>query len=255
MVQCDACHVWFHLSCLGFSDAEELGDEWYCFRCSGGLRPKARPRPPTHSLPPTPTPTSAFAYRRGPTTPRIDTEYRPVTPPQVYTKDPFYDQTPSASVQGLRRSSAALKMVGGVPVINEPYGKPPTVSNPMWTPGRPTIEEYRAMEGEAIAHWNANETPSRGAGVRGLPWTPPMTGTQKMGWWAEPGLYTPGAGSVMATPTMMMHHSSPSKRNLVNNRALGSPVGGGRASGRAGERMQRLMAGHGGERGLGIEGI
>ncbi|CAD6581248.1 MAG: transcription initiation factor TFIID subunit 3 [Cyphobasidiales sp. Tagirdzhanova-0007] len=38
MVQCDKCTAWFHLPCLELDD-NELGDEWYCFRCSGGPLP------------------------------------------------------------------------------------------------------------------------------------------------------------------------------------------------------------------------
>ena len=38
MVQCDKCTSWFHLPCLELDD-HELGEEWFCFRCSGGPLP------------------------------------------------------------------------------------------------------------------------------------------------------------------------------------------------------------------------
>ncbi|KAH9949521.1 hypothetical protein B0H21DRAFT_889765 [Amylocystis lapponica] len=38
LVQCDDCHTWYHLDCIGVEDVNELGDEddpWYCSDCLG----------------------------------------------------------------------------------------------------------------------------------------------------------------------------------------------------------------------------
>lgn len=35
MVRCDRCRVWYHLVCVDIRDAEELGEEWFCFKCVG----------------------------------------------------------------------------------------------------------------------------------------------------------------------------------------------------------------------------
>ncbi|KZT08933.1 uncharacterized protein LAESUDRAFT_723229 [Laetiporus sulphureus 93-53] len=38
LVQCDDCHTWYHLQCVGIKSAEELGEEddpWYCSACLG----------------------------------------------------------------------------------------------------------------------------------------------------------------------------------------------------------------------------
>lgn len=32
MVMCDACNLWFHLSCIGLAE-QDLGDEWFCHIC------------------------------------------------------------------------------------------------------------------------------------------------------------------------------------------------------------------------------
>ncbi|CAO1634808.1 unnamed protein product [Parajaminaea phylloscopi] len=33
MVQCDACERWYHMSCAGVRDADDLGETWYCSGC------------------------------------------------------------------------------------------------------------------------------------------------------------------------------------------------------------------------------
>ncbi|PWN52464.1 hypothetical protein IE53DRAFT_279795 [Violaceomyces palustris] len=33
MVQCDHCHRWLHLACVGIAHADDLDDEWYCDDC------------------------------------------------------------------------------------------------------------------------------------------------------------------------------------------------------------------------------
>lgn len=47
VVQCDDCHVWYHLSCIGIKDIAELGEEedpWYCSNCLGlGPLPSSDP--------------------------------------------------------------------------------------------------------------------------------------------------------------------------------------------------------------------
>lgn len=35
MVRCDACRGWYHLVCMAIGDEDELGEEWFCFRCEG----------------------------------------------------------------------------------------------------------------------------------------------------------------------------------------------------------------------------
>lgn len=33
MVNCDACHRWLHMHCVGIADPEELGSQWFCDQC------------------------------------------------------------------------------------------------------------------------------------------------------------------------------------------------------------------------------
>ncbi|GJJ08963.1 hypothetical protein Clacol_003184 [Clathrus columnatus] len=35
MVRCDRCRVWYHLVCVDVRDPDELGEEWFCFKCVG----------------------------------------------------------------------------------------------------------------------------------------------------------------------------------------------------------------------------
>lgn len=38
MVECDLCQTWHHLDCLGL-DEDDLGDEWFCWKCAPGDQP------------------------------------------------------------------------------------------------------------------------------------------------------------------------------------------------------------------------
>ncbi|KAF8510797.1 hypothetical protein BU17DRAFT_69887 [Hysterangium stoloniferum] len=33
MVRCDACRTWYHLVCMDIHDPDELGEEWFCWKC------------------------------------------------------------------------------------------------------------------------------------------------------------------------------------------------------------------------------
>lgn len=73
LVQCDDCHRWYHLACIGVSDPAELGNEedpWYCRDCLGLL----------------PVGSSSPIY--------VPTDDRPVTGPR---RDPLFFQ--GAAVQ------------------------------------------------------------------------------------------------------------------------------------------------------------
>lgn len=39
MVQCNTCNAWYHLDCLDIKE-EDLGEDWFCFRCTGTALPK-----------------------------------------------------------------------------------------------------------------------------------------------------------------------------------------------------------------------
>ncbi|KAG6878340.1 hypothetical protein C0993_008518, partial [Termitomyces sp. T159_Od127] len=46
LVQCDDCHTWYHLDCIGIRDISELGkeeDPWFCRRCEQSLRSSSEP--------------------------------------------------------------------------------------------------------------------------------------------------------------------------------------------------------------------
>jgi len=34
MVRCDGCKFWYHQSCMGIVNEDDLEDEWYCFSCT-----------------------------------------------------------------------------------------------------------------------------------------------------------------------------------------------------------------------------
>ncbi|THH32616.1 hypothetical protein EUX98_g1585 [Antrodiella citrinella] len=46
LVQCDECHTWYHLQCIGIRDIAELGreeDPWYCADCLDSEMPRDEP--------------------------------------------------------------------------------------------------------------------------------------------------------------------------------------------------------------------
>lgn len=93
-VQCDDCHLWYHLDCIGIVDAKDLGDEddpWFCFKCTSmehsGHESSLEPPSPIHR-----EPTFVPTEDRPPSTTRRDVA--------------FYQSSPHASPQRDWSSSA-----------------------------------------------------------------------------------------------------------------------------------------------------
>lgn len=156
LVQCDGCHTWYHLQCIGIHRVEDLGreeDPWFCGSCAGTPPPDIPP-----SSEPTFVPTEEklrhdksydppffhASFNPSPATPWSSSRPPPMTPPSRTAGGAYFSSGSSWDESSSQRephtpqfSSRSVRVyTSGMPSGAEPFMADESPFDPTSTPSR-----------------------------------------------------------------------------------------------------------------------